>query len=161
MVERPVVNASPLILLGRAGQLDLLQLAGSPVVVPHLVAEEIASRGQADAAARALAATNWLQVEDAGPISAVIANWDLGAGESSVLTWALSHPGSEAIIDDLMGRRCARTLGIPVRGTLGLVLVAKQRCLIPAARPVAEHLRRCGMYLSNHVLNAALAKVGE
>ena len=39
--------------------------------------------------------------------------------------------------------------------------IAKQRRLIPAARPVIEQLRECGMYLSNATINAALAKVGE
>jgi hypothetical protein len=42
--------------------------------------------------------------------------WDLGDGESSVLAWALSHPGTPAIIDDPEGRRCAESLGITLRG---------------------------------------------
>jgi predicted nucleic acid-binding protein len=41
--------------------------------------------------------------------------------------WAHTHEDSEAIIDDLAGRRCAAAFNIPVRGTLGLVLTAKQR----------------------------------
>jgi predicted nucleic acid-binding protein len=52
-------------------------------------------------------------------------------------------------------------LGIPVRGTLGIVITAKQRGVIPAARPVLEQLRLCGMYLSDRVINQALALVGE
>jgi len=70
-------------------------------------------------------------------------------------------PGAEAIIDDLSARRCAHTFGIPVRGTLGLVLIAKQRGEIPAARPVLEDLRSAGMYLSERVLNRALRRGGE
>lgn len=34
--------------------------------------------------------------------------------------------------------------GIPVRGTLGIVITAKLRGVIPAARPVLEQLRQCG-----------------
>jgi predicted nucleic acid-binding protein len=66
-----------------------------------------------------------------------------------------------AILDDLAGRRCAAALRVPVRGTLGLVLLAKQRGRIPAARPVLEAMRACGMYLSDRVLGDALALVGE
>jgi predicted nucleic acid-binding protein len=65
------------------------------------------------------------------------------------------------VLDDLAARRCARSLAIPVRGTLGLILIAKQRHIIPAARPLLEQLRRTGMYLSDHVLNRALRAVGE
>ena len=62
---------------------------------------------------------------------------------------------------DLAARRCAMTLDIPVRGTLGLVLLAKKRGIIPLARPVLEQLKKAGMYLSNSVINQALAQVGE
>ncbi len=41
------------------------------------------------------------------------------------------------------------------------VLTAKLRKLIPEARPVVEQLRSCGMYLSEQVLDEALAKIGE
>ncbi|NLS91147.1 MAG: DUF3368 domain-containing protein [Planctomycetaceae bacterium] len=161
MAEDPVVNSSPLILLSRAGLIDLLQLAGSHIIVPTPVAEEIRICGSSDPTVVVLDSTDWLTVEDPEPIPSLIAGWDLGPGESSVLAWALSHRGADAILDDLAGRRCARALGIPVRGTLGLVLIAKQRGVIPAARPVLDQLRRHGMYLSDRVINEALARVGE
>ena len=50
---------------------------------------------------------------------------------------------------------------LPLRGTLGLVLLAKKRRLIPAARPVMERLREAGLYLSDRTLDEALALVGE
>lgn len=78
-----------------------------------------------------------------------------------VLTWGYVNYGTEVIIDDLAGRRCAEALGIPVRGTLGIVLTAKKRGLIPSARPILEQLRLSGMYLSEKVINQALALVGE
>lgn len=94
-------------------------------------------------------------------VPARIQNWDLGPGESSVLAWCSNNLGAEAILDDLAARRCAETFGIPVRGTLGLVLLAKQRGRFPAARPVLETMQRAGMYLSPAVLNRALKTVDE
>ena len=78
-----------------------------------------------------------------------------------LLAWAHAHSGTEAIIDDLPARRCAAAHGISVRGTLGLVLAAKKHGRISAARPVLEDLRRKGMYLSDRVLDEALALLGE
>ena len=61
----------------------------------------------------------------------------------------------------LMTAGHAAALGIPLLGTVALVLKAKQRGAIPVARPVLETLRRAGMYLSDAVLTRALATVGE
>lgn len=158
---RPIINSSPLILLTRTGWLDLLKSLNPEVVVPTSVAKEIQQRGAMDVTVQALALTDWLIIIETPPVPNIILSYDLGAGESSVLTWAYFHPGTEAIIDDLAARRCAAALGIPVRGTVGLVIKAKQQGMIPAARPVLEQLRSCGMYLSEQVINQALALVGE
>ena len=56
-----------------------------------------------------------------------------------------ANPEIEAIIDDLNGRKDASFLRIPVRGTLGIILLAKLRGLIPEARPVIEELMRTGL----------------
>lgn len=161
MAERPAVNTSPLIYLSRAGLLDLLRLLAPEIVVPNAVAMEILRRGQSDPTAQALSQTSWLSVVSTPQIPASIQAWGLGVGESSVLAWAHANPGTEVVIDDLAARRCAATLGIPVRGTLGLVLIARQRGQIPAARPVLLQLRQAGMYLSDRVINQALAMIGE
>lgn len=88
--------------------------------------------------------------------------WNLGAGESAVISWPLVHSGCRAVIDDLQGRRCAEALNVPLRGALGLVLRAKRMGVIPRARPVMDCLRTAGMCLSDRVLTAvALAEVGE
>jgi len=159
--DQAVVNASPLIFLAQADLLELLQLAGDEIIVPTAVAKEILRRGPADITAQAIAQTTWLVVIEVPPVPASIQAWGLGEGESSVLAYAHAHPGLGAVIDDLAGRRCAMVFGIPVRGTLGLVLAAKQRGKIPAARPVLEVLRQSGMFLSDRVLNESLALVGE
>jgi predicted nucleic acid-binding protein len=78
-----------------------------------------------------------------------------------VLTWALGHPGTEALIDDLAARRPAKTLNIPHRGCLGLVLPAKTRGVFSLARPIVEQLRAAGLRLSTRVMNQALTLVGE
>ncbi len=53
-----------------------------------------------------------------------------------------------AIIDDGAGRRCAETPEIPLIGTLGLVMIAKKRGMVPAARPLVVKLKQHGMFLS-------------
>ena len=153
MAERPSINASPLIYLSRAGLLDLLQIIAPEIVVPQTVA--------ADVTARAIRQNDWLKVTQTPPVPPEITAWSLGAGESAVLSWASANKNTEAIVDDLAARRCAAALQIPARGTLGIVLTAKRRGEISAARPLLEKLRQNGMYLSDKVLNQALSLIGE
>jgi predicted nucleic acid-binding protein len=57
MADRAVVNASPLVVLSRAGRLELLRLVGDRIVIPQAVVEEV--KGHSDEAARALEDGSW------------------------------------------------------------------------------------------------------
>jgi predicted nucleic acid-binding protein len=108
-----------------------------------------------------LAQSTWLLSVDPGPIPPAVSALGLGDGESSVLAHALANPGCGVILDDQVARNAAAAMGIPYQGTLGVIVFAKMQGLIPAARPVVEQLRQQGMYLSDQVMNQALAQVGE
>lgn len=161
MSERRVVNTSTLIYLSRAGLLDLLRTADQPVIVPQAVFDEIMAASTADAAQNALRTLKWLSVQPSEPIAPPVFAWDLGLGESAVIAYAISHPGYTLVVDDLAARRCAATLALPVRGTLGLVLHAKKQGLLPSARSTLDRLRDAGMFLSDSVANAALREIRE
>lgn len=122
--------------------------------------KSINQRGASDVTVRALQQANWLQVVEVKPQS-LVQTWDLGLGETAVLSYALHKPGFKAVIDDGLARKCAQTFEIPLLGTLGLVLIAKKRGLILEARPVMRELKQQGMYLKETTLNQALALVGE
>src|SRR5512133_499066 len=151
MSELAVVNASPLICLARAVLVHLLRHAAESVVVPLSVSREILARGAHDVTAAFVASTSWLNQVDDPKIPDGILAWDLGAGESAVLAYALDRVGERAIIDDLQARRCAEAHGIPLRGTVGLILRARRLELIPSAREALNLVRQAGLYLSDRV----------
>jgi predicted nucleic acid-binding protein len=122
---------------------------------------EIRRRGPTDPAVQALAQATWLVPVNPGPVPGRVAAFGLGDGETAVLAHALANAGSKAIIDDQAARHAATALGIAHQGTLGVVIFAKAQGLIPAARPVVEQLRQHGMYLTDQIMNQALAQVGE
>lgn len=152
-----VVNASPLIFLGNAGQIDLLRLAGaSRVIVPQTVFDEVTATMHNDAAVRSLTETDWLERAAPVEIPVPVIEWDLGPGESSVIALALRISGAQPVIDDLSGRRCALALGLNVSGTLGIVIAAYRRGHINDPRQVMMDLRASGMWLSDAVIESAL-----
>jgi predicted nucleic acid-binding protein len=91
-----------------------------------------------------------------------ILTWDLGRGETAVLSYALSNPGWIAILDDRIARNCARSYSIPFKGTLAVVILAKQQGVIDSAVRVMRSLQIAGLRLDDAVIRQALKQtVGE
>ncbi|HEX3129086.1 MAG TPA: DUF3368 domain-containing protein, partial [Thermoanaerobaculia bacterium] len=111
-MAEPIVDASPLIYLSRAGYLSLLQVLGSRLLIPDAVFREVLAKGENDAVVQTVRAASWLTRLPAAPLSPRVAVWRLGAGESAVLSRAISHPGSLVVLDDARARRFARQLSI-------------------------------------------------
>lgn len=161
MNRRWIVNASPLITLGRAKRLELLlQLCPAPVVPPS-VAAELRAGPESDPARLWLAEAGALLIADSANIDPRIASWDLGAGESEVLSLAMQTPRAEAIVDDRAARNCAMAFHLVARGTLGLALLAKREGLIPNVAPVFDDFIRAGMHISGATLKHALKLADE
>lgn len=162
MADVWVCNASPLILLHRIGHLRLLSKLCNSIVIPQCVIEEVLPYEDDMTEWKAfLGFPNVSKLNNAIIIEPQIAGWDLGKGESEVLSWAVKHPGYEAILDDLEARKCARTIGVQLRGTIGIILLAKEKGLIPKATPLARALIDAGLRFDTKWLDAALELVGE
>ena len=149
-----VLNASPLIVLARAGYLDLLPKLVSSVVIPRAVATEVAAGPADDPAARFLAQPSWLSVVDLTPPLSPLAIWRLGQGESEVLEYARRTPGTTAVLDDKAARRAALALHIPLIGTLGLLVAAVRNSLLPSLRDAIDVVRACGLYVNPDIASA-------
>jgi len=160
VVSRWVVNASPIISLTKIDRIHLLSQLWDEVVIPQGVADEMSLGGYSDSA------VTWLQqagqpfIQPAPAIDSRIASWDLGLGESQVLSWAIQHPSYEAIIDDLAARKAAKILQIPIRGTLAIIVLAKQMGYISSVKQDLENLIQVGLRISPAVLAQAIALAG-
>lgn len=151
-IEKAVVNASPLILLFKSGLADLLPQLFAEVVVPDAVWEEVMAGGETDAAATRLPAASWVRRVTATPIAPEVLVWNLGDGESEVLSFALAQPDYRALVDDRAARSCARTLGVRTLGTGGILILAKRLGLIPSVSAELQRLRDAGLWLSHEVI---------
>ena len=160
LIDAVVVNASPLIALFRSAQADLLPGLFARIVVPEAVWREVVLEGHDDSAATGLAGQSWPIPEDV-TVSPRVAAWNLSAGESSVLSYALAHPPLRAVIDDADARRCARTLGIPILGTGGVILLAKRRGLIDSVTTGGNRSRDAGLWISDGLVELMKKQAGE
>lgn len=85
--------------------------------------------------------------------------WDLGKGETAVLSYALTNPGWTAIIDDRAARKCAMSFSIPIKGTLAVVILAKKHGLVDSAADVLRSLQAAGIRLDNQMIRDILKKM--
>ncbi len=58
----------------------------------------------------------------------------------------------------VLARRCARSFSVPLKGTLAVVILAKQRGLIPSATEVLRALLSNGFRLDETIIREALAR---
>ncbi len=143
-----IVNTSPLQYLHQVGQLDLFPRLFGRIIVPEAVLVEITAGRRAGVSLPQLEAFDWIDLRSpASPVAGLRA-WDLGAGESAVLSIALELPGSWAVLDDKLARRAATHLNLPLLGTLGILLRAKYAGHLPAVRPVMNRLAALGFRLA-------------
>ncbi len=161
LIKRVIVNASPLIVLFKSQQADLLPQLFEEILVPEAVWEEITAAEGEDAASRQLPSVSWAQRVEVGVIAPEVTAWDLGKGESAVLSLALKTPDCGAVVDDRAARRCAQTLGLVTLGTGGVLLLAKRRGLIPTVSPRIQALRDAGLWLSEDLVNLLKQQAGE
>lgn len=148
-----VSNASPLIALEQLSRLDLLEKIFGSVLVPPAVIREVAPT---------VTLPEWFVKQTLSQeVGSQILSASLGAGESEALSLAVELRASLLILDERPARRLAGALGIPVLGTLGLLLKAKSLGLIPKLKPQLELLLKHDFRMSSLLYGRVLKSAGE
>lgn len=86
----------------------------------------------------------------------------LDSGEASCIVLALENPTSSLlIIDEKKGRRIAIENGLEIIGTLGILLLAKQKLVIPSLKDKLALLAKRKFRFNQQVLTEVLKMAGE
>lgn len=115
-VGKIVLNASPLILLCNSKLDFVLPELFHEIVIPNAVWREIMAGPQIDRAVRQLPNLPWLKQISSAPEPDIL-RWDLGVGETEVLSFVFRRHDYTAVLDDLLAKKCASSLGLPTIGT--------------------------------------------
>lgn len=159
-VEKIVVNASPLILLCNSGLSFVLPELFSEIVVPEAVWQEIVNGPHLDQATQMLPELDWLKKKHINPVPDVV-RWDLGLGETEVLSFAIKYSRYTPVLDDMLAKKCARSLGIQTMGTGTILILAKERGLIESVEQSLHKLQNAGLWISEAIVQLLKRKAGE
>lgn len=160
MAERWITDASPLIALAKVERAGLLEELAAELVVPTAVVAEVLDGPPPDPARRLLESGFGIRATPHGLSSRVLA-WGLGKGETEVLSLGLERDDATVVIDDAAARRCATVLGLPLIGTLGVVVRAKRLGRIDSAAAVFRSLRETGFHIDDRTARRVLGQIGE
>ena len=153
-----VSDSSPLIALSSVDRLDLMQHLFDTVIIPFAVRDEVLGT-----AAKGAGFPSFIQIK---PVVAELPvrflKMNLHAGESEAIAIALEWGVQGIILDDKPAREIAAGLGLKVIGTLGLLILAKQKGFLTEVRPIiAQIIELVNFRIAPSVLNRALSLIDE
>jgi hypothetical protein len=136
-----VINASPLIYLGKIGLIDLLPQLFTEIWTSIEVKEEVLKEKSApEILILKQAFDSWLQIHPVNDSKLLtkLMELQIHRGEATIIAIArdliYTKKDSIAIIDDLAAREIARTFDIPVIGTVGILLRAVKKTILTPDR---------------------------
>jgi predicted nucleic acid-binding protein len=157
-----VADAGPLIIFGKTCGIDLLKSVVSEILVPPAVLMECTADAEKPGAKAIQAAidngalTALPQVDLSGASQKMLL---LHRGELEAIAAAKEHQCA-VLLDEVVGRSVARASGVPVTGSLGILLLAKERGLIDRVGPIIAQWKAAKYYLSDRMVAELLQRVG-
>jgi hypothetical protein len=147
-----ISNSSPLIALAKIGRFDLLRDLFKEINISKAVHREIAVRGKEKIGEKEVTQgikKGWikvLEVREREPYALL-----LGEGEGETIALAKERRARFVIMDDRKGYILAKTLGITVIGTLGVILLAYKSGMISNMKNELDNLRENGFWFSDRL----------
>jgi len=155
-MDRIVSNATPLIYLAKADQLNLLQSIVKQVFIPEAVHREVVIEGKRLGEKDAFRVEKaikqgWMIVQDIKSIYPV--EIIIHPGEAEVISLAKEKGIKEVLIDDAKARAASEMAGLKPIGTLWLILKAVKNRLLNFDQFLStlEDIVQAGFYLKEEV----------
>jgi predicted nucleic acid-binding protein len=165
-----VSNAGPLIALGKLGQLGLLLKLYNEILIPSAVYEEVVINGLRLGAFEAqvvdrLVRQGYIQVVNV-TLPVALPTWaeSIDIGEIQVILLAQQQSADWALIDNAHARRAARQVGVPLKGTIGLLLESYRRGYLTLKEfelLIQEIQARPELWISERLCEWALARARQ
>jgi len=155
-----ICDTSPLIALSIVDGLGLLDTLFEEVLIPVAVFNELntANKPQAQqitdwAQRKVVAATNQQLIRSFSLL--------LNMGESEAMALYFEKKADFLLIDEKKGRKVAAYNKINVVGSLGILLMSKQKGLIPLVNPLLNRLQQSYIRISDELYSKTLELAGE
>ena len=156
-----VSNASPVIIFARAGLLPLIEGLFREILVSAEVYQEMTAPTKPGIEAiRKAKSIKKLEVKDPNRFLASKA-YGVSTADTTVIALAKEHGATLVLIDDKRLRRLAKETGLPVVGSGGILLKAKEEGLITEVKSALDLLIKHGARIGEPLYRRILTLAGE
>ncbi len=146
-----ISDTSCFIVLTNIGELDLLQKVYGKIITTIEVATEYGDP-----------LPDWIEIEKVNDnYKQQLLEMQVDKGEASALALALETPDSTVILDDYRARKVAEKLKINYTGTIGVIIRAKIKRIIPSIKPLLSKIKQTDFRLTNEIEQQALKEADE
>lgn len=155
-----VSNATPIIAFSRINRLDLFHEITGDIMIPQEVFKELYEHERADVPV--LKRSRWIKVKKVraqADVKLLLPSLDKGEAEVIILSKELG--AGLVVIDELTARKVAIMMGLPVIGSVGLLLYAKKTGLIKEVKPHLDEMVRQGIRYKHSFYRAVLKSIDE
>lgn len=161
-MRKVVVNTTPLIALSHVGQLDILKKLYGEIIIPKAVYRELSAKTESICKKAVDRSLEWIRVENIkNQMAKTMYKTQLHDGEVEVMILSKEIAADIVIIDDANAKKHAKYLGLPVTGTLGVLIKAKREGHINELKPILHQMAENGIYISKSLIELCLKQVGE
>lgn len=155
-MRKIISNSTPLIILSKIGELEILKKLYGEIIIPRAVFEEVTIKSDA---IKNLSWIKILEVQD--KTDRKIYQAKLHDGEVEVMMLAKEISADLLIIDDNAAKKFAKFLGFKVTVTLGILVKAKAEKIISEVSPILDKILAEKFYISKKIKNLILKTAGE
>ncbi len=143
-----VSDTSPISNLIQIGRFELLGQLFNEVIVPPFVHNEILALAHFNIDLTSYNQASWLRIQQPkNNVSVQNLLKVLDRGEAEAITLAKELNANLLLIDERIGTKKAREIGLNTIGLLGLLIDAKTQKLIPEVKLILTELEQVGFYI--------------
>ena len=151
MPKTIISDTSCFIILTNIGELNILQKVYGKIITTPDIADDYSQP-----------LPEWVEIVTVkDKYRQQLLEMQIDKGESSAIALALETPGCTIILDDYKARVVAKQLGINITGTIGVIIKAKLKGIIPSIKPILEKIKQTNFHLSKEIELQALKEAIE
>ena len=154
-----ISNSTPLINFSMIDELGILKQLFNTIVVPEAVWYEIVIKGKSYPSASTVSQSDFVlreRIHNTALFHTLSMN--LSAGETETIVLAIETNARLVLLDELEARAIGKHFGLNIMGSIGCLIEAKQRGIIPEVKSYLDRMKNSAKFWVNDELYKRIMK---